>query len=165
MSADIGSWCIPDEKTIYRKILMRTETVIVLKCLAIGVLPHGTWGGTVKIQRSFDDGTTWNDFRTYTSANDNNTSTSGEEETEDVLYRVRMEDYVQSGSGTIRLCRAKFSNPDFVVNGEVKITAVTDSTHASATVIRKAWQFGKNSRMERGCIFGSARFCADYCIL
>lgn len=126
---------------------------------------HGTWGGTVKIQRSFDDGTTWNDYRTYTSANDNNTSTSGEEETEDVLYRVRMEDYVQSGSGTIKLCRAKFSNPDFVVNGEVKITAVTDSTHASATVIRKLGSLEKTHEWNEGAFSkrrGFARTIAFY---
>lgn len=126
---------------------------------------HGTWGGTVKIQRSFDDGTTWNDFRTYTSANDNNISTSGEEETDGVLYRVRMEDYVQSGSGTIRLCRAKLSNPDFVVNGEVKITAVTDSTHASATVIRKLGSLEKTHEWNEGAFSvrrGFARTIAFY---
>jgi len=98
---------------------------------------HGTWTGTLTIQRSFDGGTTWKDYRTYSSARDSNTSTSGEEEEENVLYRLKMEDYAQSDTGTLRRCRCLFVNPDFVTTGVVKITAVTDATHASGTVIRK----------------------------
>lgn len=98
---------------------------------------HGTWTGSLTIQRSFDNGLSWKDFRTYSSANDSNTSTSGEEEEENVLYRLKMSDYEQSTTGTLMLCRCLFVNPDFTTTGVVKITSVADSTHASGTVIRK----------------------------
>lgn len=98
---------------------------------------HGTWTGTLVIQRSFDNGSTWNDFRTYSSAKDNNVSTDGTEELENVLYRVQMKDYSQSDTGTLKLCRVKLVNPDFQMTGIVKITAVTDSKHASGTVTKK----------------------------
>lgn len=98
---------------------------------------HGTWSGVVRIQRSFDGGLSWGEYRSYSSAQDNNVSASGEEDTEDVLYRITMEDYEQSSTGTLMVCRVLFSNPDFVVNGLVKITSVTDSQNANATVIHK----------------------------
>ena len=98
---------------------------------------HGTWTGTLTIQRSYDGGSTWKDYRTYSSANDSNTSTSGTEEDRDVLYRLKMDDYEASSTGTLKLCRCLFVNPDFVTTGVVKITAVTDATHASATVVQK----------------------------
>lgn len=98
---------------------------------------HGTWTGNLTIQRSFDNGTTWSDYRTYSSANDANTSTSGTEDERNVLYRLQMENYSQSGTGTLRLCRCLFVNPDFVTTGVVKITAVTDATHATATVVQQ----------------------------
>lgn len=98
---------------------------------------HGTWTGTLKIQRSYDNGASWKDFRSYSAANDSNTSTSGTEEDDNVLYRLKMEDYQQSSTGTLKLCRCLFSNPDFTINGVVKITSVTDTKHADAVVKRK----------------------------
>lgn len=105
---------------------------------------HGTWTGTITIQRSFDYGSvarpqdaTWNDYRTYSSANDSNTSTSGEEDEEEVYYRLKMSGYEQSATGTLKLCRCLFVNPDFVTTGVVKITSVTNGTTATGKVIRK----------------------------
>lgn len=98
---------------------------------------HGTWTGTLTIQRSYDNGATWKDYRTYSSANDANTSTSGTEEDRDVLYRLKMDDYEGSSTGTLKLCRCLFVNADFVTTGVVKITSVTDATHAAATVVQK----------------------------
>lgn len=98
---------------------------------------HGTWTGNITIQRSFDGGITWKDYRTYSSANDSNTSSSGEEENIDVLYRLSMSDYTASSTGTLKLCRCLFVNPDFVTTGVVRITGVTDAKNASGTVIRK----------------------------
>lgn len=98
---------------------------------------HGTWTGELKVQRSFDHGATWADYRSYSSARDSNVSTSGEEEKDDVLYRLKMEEYEQSGSGTLKMCRALLSNPDFVVTGVVKITAYRSATEVCGTVIKK----------------------------
>ena len=104
---------------------------------------RGTWTGTVTIQRSFDNGTTWKDFRVYSSAKDSNTSTDGNEENENVLYRIQMEDYSASDTGTLKLCRVQLTNPDFTTNGVVKITGINvvpdadEGTTAAGTVIRK----------------------------
>lgn len=98
---------------------------------------HGTWSGRISIQRSFDSGNSWSNFRTYSSSKDSNTSTSGEEEQKNVLYRLQMEAYSQSDSGTLKLCRCLFVNPDFQTTGVVKISSVTDAKHASGIVISK----------------------------
>ena len=98
---------------------------------------HGTWTGTLTIQRSFDGGASWTDYRTYSSANDSNTSTSGEEEERNVLYRLTMENYQQASSGTLKKCRCLLVNPDFVTTGVVKITAVTNARTATARVVKK----------------------------
>lgn len=66
------------------------------------LITHGTWTGTIELQRSYDGGTTWVLHRTYSSVNDNNVKDDGEEESLDVLYRVEMTDYT-SGSVTVDL--------------------------------------------------------------
>lgn len=98
---------------------------------------HGTWSGTITIQRSSDSGITWSDYRTYSSAKDSNTSTDGEEEGENVLFRIKMSDYKTSDTGTLKLCRILFVNPAFQTTGVVRITAVNNAKSASAEVIRK----------------------------
>jgi len=100
-------------------------------------ITHGTWTGNVTIQRSFDGGSSWIDFRTYSSSNDKNFSENGSEDNDDCRYRIIMEGYSQASSGTIKQCQVRFVNPDFTKTGVVKITAVTDATHAAATVVRK----------------------------
>ena len=111
---------------------------------------HGTWTGNVTILRSFDGGNTWVDYRTYSSANDSNTSTSGEEDIKNVLYRIQMSDYSQSGSGTLRLCRCLFVNPDFQINGVVKITGVTDGKTATAEVVSKLGETSATAEWNEG---------------
>ena len=111
---------------------------------------HGTWSGNITIQRSFDNGNTWADFRTYSSEKDSNTSTSGEEEQKGVLYRLQMRDYAASSSGTLKLCRCLFVNPDFQTTGVVKITAVTDAKHASGTVISKLGELDATTEWNEG---------------
>lgn len=98
---------------------------------------HGTWTGELLIERSFDQGKSWYVYRSYSSAKDNNVNTSGTEGLENVLYRLRMSDYEQSDTGTLKLCRALLSNPDFVTTGVVKITSVANSRTASGTVVKK----------------------------
>lgn len=100
-------------------------------------ITHGTWTGKVTIQRSFDGGSTWTEYRVYSSSKDSNVSTSGKEEEENVFYRITMSDYEASDTGTLKMCRIHFVNPDFVTTGVVKITNVSNSKSASGTVIKK----------------------------
>lgn len=90
---------------------------------------HGTWDGTVKIQRSYDEGTTWEDLRIYTSASDRNVAATGEETEDNALYRVNMTTY---NSGTARW---DFTVQDYYTDGIVKITARASATSATATVL------------------------------
>ena len=90
------------------------------------IITHGTWTGNVVIEKSIDDGATWTQERKYTSAGDFNPSESGTVENY-CLMRV-----VVTGSG----CTADLSAYPYTHEGVVKITAVTDSKHATAEVIK-----------------------------
>ncbi len=122
---------------------------------------HGTWTGNVAIQRSYDNGSTWGDYRVYSSSNDSNVSTSGEEEDSDVLYRIHITGYSQSSTGTIKKCVYKFVNPDFRTTGVVQITAVTDARNASATVIKKLGEAVATNEWNEGAFSGVSGYpCA-----
>ena len=105
---------------------------------------HGTWTGVLKIQRSTDGGTVWKDHRTDSSEADQNFVWDGKEEEEGVLYRIKMQDFT-GGS-----CRCILTNPDYSVPGVVKITGVTDGTHASGAVIRKLGGTGATADWSEG---------------
>ena len=79
---------------------------------AWSLVTHGTWTGKLYLQRSSDFGKTWEDFRTYDSANDSNVFTSGTEEDDNIMYRLRMSNYAQSDTGTLRFCRALLENAE-----------------------------------------------------
>lgn len=111
---------------------------------------HGTWTGEIHIERSFDNGNTWYTYRSYSSSKDSNVNTSGTEELENVLYRMRMSDYEQSSSGTLKMCRAVLTNPDFVTTGVVKITSVTDARSAAGTVIKKLGSIESTAEWNEG---------------
>lgn len=94
------------------------------------LITHGTWTATIVLQKSEDQGATWKTLRTYTSANDYNAIASGTED-DICLLRLFSEDFT---SGTLRV---DLSFNPFTIQGIAKITAVTDSTHATATVLKE----------------------------
>lgn len=100
---------------------------------------HGTWNGTLYIERSEDYGDTWEIFKTCTSAADSNYIESYEETSEEIYYRLRMTDYVKSDTGTIKFCRTQISNPGFMVQGVAKITEYISTTEALATVTKRIY--------------------------
>ena len=92
---------------------------------------HGNWSGEVVIERSFDGGTTWHNYRNYSADGDRNIDASGTEELDGVLYRVgRL--HAGGDSGTVKLY---LNVQDYFVDGIVRITSVTDAFHAVADVI------------------------------
>jgi len=117
---------------------------------------HGTWSGNVTIQRSYDNKVTWKDYLVYNSVKDSNFSTSGTEEDDGVFYRVKMTNYSQSDTGTLKACKIMLSNPDFTVTGVVRITGITSTITASNTVYTRypdgdtsgvyAWKNGNSIR-------------------
>ena len=98
---------------------------------------HGTWTGELELQRSFDGGNTWETYANISSAKDNNASISGDETTEDALYRIQMTGYVQSGSGTIRACKVTLDNSQYSRTGIVKITEHIDARHVKGVIVKK----------------------------
>lgn len=95
------------------------------------VFTYGTWNGSLRLQRKNDLGT-WETVRSWSSVNDRNTATNGtvDEETE---FRL---DYTESAAEGTSPPRVVLEAADSRIYGLVKITAVTNSTTATATVIK-----------------------------
>jgi len=91
---------------------------------------HGrAWSGTATLQRSYDLGSTWEDVRPAHYENDGDIQFTGQELVDDAIYRVYMTEFT-SGN-----CRYSLIARGFLVNGVVKITAVTDANNAIGTVV------------------------------
>ncbi|GAT33294.1 hypothetical protein TSACC_21707 [Terrimicrobium sacchariphilum] len=88
---------------------------------------YGTWVGVIQLQRSKDSGSTWETFRTFSVAGDRNITATGKETGESQL-RIT---YTHT-SGTLT---ARLEAIDAREYGVVKITAITDTTHATADVV------------------------------
>lgn len=95
------------------------------------LITHGTWTGKIKIEKSRDGGSTWITIREFSGVNDNNINTYGtENEDEPFLVRASCHAYT---SGTIN---ADLTTDAFEQSGIIKITSVTNSTTAAATVVK-----------------------------
>ncbi|MDR3561255.1 MAG: hypothetical protein P4N59_07445 [Negativicutes bacterium] len=91
------------------------------------LVTHGTWTGTIAIERSYDNGVTWEQVRAFSATGDMNHNVYG---SESVQCQVRM--HVTSyTSGPVV---ADLSTDPFVQSGVAKISAVADTMHATATV-------------------------------
>ena len=91
---------------------------------------HGTWTGTITLERSFDSGTSWEAASPPTSSTaDNNLLFSDSEGDTGVLYRFTMTGYV---SGT---CTYNLASSNYYKTGVAKITAYTSATIVTATVL------------------------------
>ncbi len=90
---------------------------------------HRTWAGTFSIQRSYDNGSTWNNYYDYYSKDDTNILATGKEIEDDVLYRVRIafdEDDMMAW---------EFNVLSYINNGVAKITACNNATTCNASVV------------------------------
>lgn len=98
---------------------------------AFSIVVSGTWVGTLRIERSFDD--QYSGFREYGAAITANGTTningSSEDDNAIIWYRVIFDAYT-SGSATINIVY-----PGYGGNGVCRITSVTNSTSAEAEVI------------------------------
>lgn len=89
---------------------------------------QGTWTGTVRLEKSYDGGSSWQPFTPITSKDNNNALETGEEKVADVLYRIACSNYA---SGTIEYTFTVYDNEHA---GEVKITGFTDARTVTAEV-------------------------------
>jgi len=105
-----------------------SSTTAVQKGREFDFTSHGNWTGTIVLQRSYDDGSTWKDVIPFHNVDDGNISYSDDEVVDDALYRVRMNAYT---SGT---CKYNLVVRSFDVDGVVEITEYISATEVSATV-------------------------------
>ncbi len=96
------------------------------------IITHGTWTGTVKIQKS-TNGIDWKDFRTYKSNDDNNVSESGTVDEDD---NVRMRLVTTAG-------RADLTSTAYTKSGVVEIKSIDSATKATCMVKKAIGQSGK----------------------
>lgn len=94
------------------------------------LITHGTWTGKIRLEQSFDNGTTWKAMRTYSSNDDYNVTTS---DTINTPCLLRLNCFSHS-SGTISY---DLTADPYEHDGIVKITGVTDSKTAAATVLKE----------------------------
>nr|DAG29456.1 MAG TPA: stabilization protein [Caudoviricetes sp.] len=88
------------------------------------IITHGTWTGTVTVQRNTGSG--WQEYRKYTASNDFNPSESG---TVEDVCQFRVVCSISSGSCTVDLTALPYTH-----DGMVRITGVSNSKTATATV-------------------------------
>lgn len=101
-------------------------TSIALSVMGIfKFITHGTWTGTIKLQRNENDAG-WEDFRTYSGSNDRNVQLTNTEKAENVRYRINID---ATGSPS-----ADISIEDILKEGIVKVNAFINSFKVSITV-------------------------------
>jgi hypothetical protein len=89
----------------------------------------GTWKGTLNLQRSYDNGATWETIRTYGGDADRNVSSTGSEDKE-CLLRLKFTENSSTG-GKAYLERAEARE-----YGIFYVTGVTSPTVATGTVVK-----------------------------
>lgn len=122
---------------------------------------HGTWNGTVKIQISNDGGTTWKDYRVYTSNNDYNVTDTGKVSPN---ARLKVVSDLKGGSVNVDLSLLPHSNygvieiKEFVDSKHVKVNVLNSVVDNEATSKFRFGQWGKGLGYPRVCTFYQDRF-------
>lgn len=122
---------------------------------------HGTWNGTVKIQISNDNGTTWKDYRIYTSNNDYNVTDTGKVTPS---ARLKVVSDLKGGSVNVDLSLLPHSNygvveiKEFVDSKHVKVNVLNSVVENEATSKYRFGQWGKGLGYPRVCTFYQDRF-------
>lgn len=103
--------------------------ITVYKGDTIDYITRGIWDGLVKVEKSYDSGSTYTEVWNTPSESNNNDKAVFTEDLADSLWRTTMSSY-SSGTADVRLkARSR------LVDRYVQITAVASSTSATATVL------------------------------
>eukprot|EP00831_Metopus_contortus_P068946 TRINITY_DN6177_c0_g2_i4.p1 TRINITY_DN6177_c0_g2~~TRINITY_DN6177_c0_g2_i4.p1 ORF type:complete len:808 (-),score=202.79 TRINITY_DN6177_c0_g2_i4:2226-4649(-) len=97
----------------------------------------GTWEGTLHLDRSFNNGSSWNNYRNWHAAADRNIEDEGFEERENTIYRLRFSGWQPPPDGSIYKCSTSLSCEDYWINGIVRITAVNSAVQITADVVEQ----------------------------
>jgi hypothetical protein len=111
------------------------------------IISHGTWAGTIKIEKSEDGGSTWAMLRQFTSSSDYNVNTYG---TDEGTFSIRINcTALTSGS-----CVVDLSSDPFEQTGIVEVTAYTTAKSVTAKVLTEVgkttatWDWAEGSWSE-----------------
>ena len=128
-ASDVGCWMELSQRVSGASVSITGGTS---SAIGVGstwkIITHGTWTGSVTVQSS-TDGSTWQEERKYTSNDDFNPTETG---TVDEFTFMRVVLSISTGT-----CTCDFSAFPYTNTGYVLITAVTDSTHATANVKKR----------------------------
>jgi hypothetical protein len=91
----------------------------------------GTWTAWIHIDRSEDNGVTWQTVRTFLGISDRNVAPISYDEPTEVYLRVRVTNFVSATSA-----RCWLEPVDSKVHGFVKVTGYTSPTQVTATVLK-----------------------------
>ena len=130
-----------------------SNTIKVMEGQEYDVMTSGDWTGTFKIQRSYDNGGTWEDVYSVKYRGDGNIQYSSREDEETCLYRMRMVgQYVTSHNvrNDEGMCTGTFNTRTFVYHGNVEITAVADANTATALIIKVLYSSDATWRWAEG---------------
>lgn len=109
-----------------------SASVVVYEGTSWDFVTNGIWTGRIELQRSYDNGTTWETVHTTNSENNANSQVDDTEEEADAIYQFVSYDGTASWSGTAN-CTFSVRNRD--QEGIVEITSVSSSTSATGTVV------------------------------
>ena len=148
-------------KTDYNNINYAVEQFSTDEDLSWKFTSHGTWNGTVKIQISNDNGTTWKDYRVYTSNNDYNVTDTGKVSPS---AKLKVISDLKGGSVNVDLSFLPHSNygvveiKEFVDSKHVKVNVLNSVVENEATSKFRFGQWGKGLGYPRVCTFYQDRF-------
>lgn len=97
------------------------------------IITHGTWTARFNIERSIDQGVTWQVVRTFASKDDNNVSTFQTDDNGGDPYLVRA-NVTAYTSGTIGI---DLTADPFTQEGVVRTDAWVDASHMTMTILRE----------------------------
>ncbi len=120
-----------------------SSSLLVYKGVKWDFVTNGTWTGTIKLERSYDDAI-WETIATVVSENNNNAQIDGTEEVDDAFYRMTATAFTAGSSN------CQFSVRDNSHIGLVEITAVASTTSATATVRQTLGSTDKTHRWAEG---------------
>jgi hypothetical protein len=114
------------------------DNIKVRKYQYFDVITNSDWWGTFKIQRSYDDGSTWETVHSSTIRYQNAVQYAGREMEETCIYRMQMVGLYRTDHNIRhyeKQCQATFNTRPMTYNGIVEIDTVTDAKNAVATVL------------------------------
>jgi hypothetical protein len=128
----------------------------------LSFITHGTWSGTVKLQRR-DNKSDWENFRTYKSSDDQNVRLAYTENDDSIEYRVNANGVSGDFSGDLSTDQSNRT-------GIVRVDAVINAYAATVTVVKRLESTATTTRWAEGSWSGvrgfpsTVTFFEDRCV-